>query len=292
VIDTRGYEAFGTKNVEAGSDPLTYGFAGEPLEGTTQLAYHRARWMPRVGRFLGMDPKGGDAERPVTFHRYIYGAADPTNAVDPSGREFDMVGIDAVVESLSLILAAPYTGWWGHDNTEPLAVNAVDTRFDPHADSWLDGWAGPLAALTRPVTVEITSVADMVSQILGLLGGSRRSMSELNILDHGNPRNFQIGDNRLGQDPYHMDAYGNPADLTARYIPELSQLRGHFTPDGFVHLEACLIGQDDAVLKEFSAIVGVPVWAGTGLDLQALDANWENYTECTASRCLHDLPHP
>ena len=45
TIDTRGYEAFGTKNVEAGSDPLSYGFAGEPFEPNSMLAYHRARWM-------------------------------------------------------------------------------------------------------------------------------------------------------------------------------------------------------------------------------------------------------
>src|SRR5262249_41043400 len=45
VVDTRGYEAFGTKNVEAGSDPLAYGFAGEPVDSTTHFAYHRARWM-------------------------------------------------------------------------------------------------------------------------------------------------------------------------------------------------------------------------------------------------------
>jgi RHS repeat-associated protein len=57
TVDTRAYEAFGTKNVEAGNDPLAYGFAGEPFEPTSLLAYHRARWMDaRVGRFAGMDP--------------------------------------------------------------------------------------------------------------------------------------------------------------------------------------------------------------------------------------------
>ena len=56
VVDSRAYEAFGTKNVEAGGDPLAYGFAGEALDSTTKLAYHRARWMDsRVGRFTGMD---------------------------------------------------------------------------------------------------------------------------------------------------------------------------------------------------------------------------------------------
>src|SRR5206468_4133492 len=30
-VDMRGYDAFATKNVEAGNEPLAYGFAGEPL---------------------------------------------------------------------------------------------------------------------------------------------------------------------------------------------------------------------------------------------------------------------
>jgi RHS repeat-associated protein len=60
VVDTRAYEAFGTKNVEAGSDPLAYGFAGEPFESNSKLAYHRARWMDaRVGRFGSPDPTRG-----------------------------------------------------------------------------------------------------------------------------------------------------------------------------------------------------------------------------------------
>ena len=88
TIDTRGYEAFGTKNVEAGSDPLTYGFAGEPFQQDSMLAYHRARWMDaRVGRFEGMDAFDGDDMKPGTLHRYLYGSDQPTGHVDPSGND-------------------------------------------------------------------------------------------------------------------------------------------------------------------------------------------------------------
>jgi RHS repeat-associated protein len=86
TTDTRGYEAFGTKNVQAGSDPLAYGFAGEPFEGVSKLAYHRARWMdPRVGRFNGMDPAGGTSERPGSLHRYVYAGNNPLGLIDPTG---------------------------------------------------------------------------------------------------------------------------------------------------------------------------------------------------------------
>ena len=88
TTDTRGYEAFGTKNTEAGSDPLVYGFAGEPFQAESSLAYHRARWMDaRVGRFGGMDRRDGDPQSPLSRHRYIYGSDDPTGMTDPSGND-------------------------------------------------------------------------------------------------------------------------------------------------------------------------------------------------------------
>jgi RHS repeat-associated protein len=111
TIDTRAYEAFGTKNVEAGSDPLTYSFAGEPFEPTSMLAYHRARWMDaRVGRFAGMDPAGGQDDAPITWHRYIYAADDPANKIDPSGRTaiqgiiiHQYIGADFVAQSTGTV---------------------------------------------------------------------------------------------------------------------------------------------------------------------------------------------
>jgi RHS repeat-associated protein len=92
TVDARAYEAFGTKNVEAGSDPLAYGFAGEPFEPTSMLAYHRARWMDaRVGRFEGMDQAEGDPQRPSSLHKYTYAWDEPLGITDPSGND----GVDA-----------------------------------------------------------------------------------------------------------------------------------------------------------------------------------------------------
>jgi RHS repeat-associated protein len=110
TIDTRGYEAFGTKNVEAGSDPLQYGFAGEPFQPDSMLAYHRARWMDaRVGRFEGMDLKEGNPLHPLTLHKYLYVAGSPTNLVDPSGHDPDLVSISVTVTIVGTgaTLAAP-----------------------------------------------------------------------------------------------------------------------------------------------------------------------------------------
>ena len=110
TVDTRAYEAFGTKNVEAGSDPLAYGFAGEPFEATSQLAYHRARWMDsRVGRFAGMDPIDGIDRQPVTWHRYVSTSDDPVDRIDPSGR-MDMASLGAAIIGFGILsLSANYS---------------------------------------------------------------------------------------------------------------------------------------------------------------------------------------
>jgi RHS repeat-associated protein len=98
VVDTRGYEAFGTKNVEAGSETLAYGFAGEAFDTTTHLAYHRARWMDsRVGRFTGMDPWIGNTQRPLTLQKYSYSEEEPVNATDPSGLQTDIESVSVSV---------------------------------------------------------------------------------------------------------------------------------------------------------------------------------------------------
>ena len=48
--------------------------------------YHRARSLdPRAGRFVGMDPFGGQRADPTTLHRYLYAAANPGNRADPTG---------------------------------------------------------------------------------------------------------------------------------------------------------------------------------------------------------------
>ncbi len=91
VTDTRGYEAFGSRNVTAGTDPLAFGFAGEAFDSLSKLAYHRARWMdPRVGRFVSTDPLLGTKYLPQSLHRYFYGAANPISHTDPTGKVDDV----------------------------------------------------------------------------------------------------------------------------------------------------------------------------------------------------------
>jgi RHS repeat-associated protein len=88
VSDRWNYSAFGELLEHAGSDGNAYLFAGEPLDPASGLYYNRARWMdPGVGRFASIDPFEGEPRSPKTLHRYNYVAADPVNAIDPSGEQ-------------------------------------------------------------------------------------------------------------------------------------------------------------------------------------------------------------
>jgi RHS repeat-associated protein len=108
VTDTRDYEAFGVRNESAGSDSLAYGFAGEPFEVKSQLAYHRARWMdPSGGRFVGMDPGPGDWHRPITLHRFVYVGQCPISRIDPSGYDYDLPSLSAVGTSIGVLANSP-----------------------------------------------------------------------------------------------------------------------------------------------------------------------------------------
>ena len=112
VSDTRAYEAFGTKNVEAGNDALAYGFAGEPFQAESMLAYHRARWMDgRVGRFVGMDQAEGDQQRPLTLHRYVYTGDEPVDRGDPNGWQDSIVdvGLDSCFSEPSFQMSSGVT---------------------------------------------------------------------------------------------------------------------------------------------------------------------------------------
>src|ERR1019366_369141 len=79
------------------------GFAGQPSQADSLLASHRAGWMDaRIGRFDGMDSAPGSPKRPVSLHRYLYAGNQPVDAVDPTGRDFDLGGISAAVDIVSI----------------------------------------------------------------------------------------------------------------------------------------------------------------------------------------------
>lgn len=62
-------------------------FTGKPYDPGTGLSYFGARYyIPVIGRFTGMDPKGLAPEDPHSFNRYAYANNNPYKYVDPDGR--------------------------------------------------------------------------------------------------------------------------------------------------------------------------------------------------------------
>ncbi len=78
ITDTYNYDAFGNLIESTGSTPNLYLYAGEQFDPDLGLYYNRARYLDvRTGRFWGMDEFEGDAQSPVSLHRYLYANLDP-----------------------------------------------------------------------------------------------------------------------------------------------------------------------------------------------------------------------
>ena len=69
------------------NDGQSIGFTGYQKDSATGLYYAGARFYdPLMGGFNGMDPAAGIANNPMSFHRYMYGNANPLIYIDPTGR--------------------------------------------------------------------------------------------------------------------------------------------------------------------------------------------------------------
>lgn len=133
---------------------------------------------------------------------------------------------------------------------------------------------GALAAynilVEMPGTVTMTDTNTMVQNVIDRLEFFRRfnknrKMSRLNILDHGNPKQMEIGSDCI--DEKNIDSFSKILGL----------LKGKFDRNGFVHLQNCEIGNNEKLLAAFARIINVPVYAGTGSHNSVLRLNTGDY---------------
>lgn len=112
LTDSYDYEAFGALLAHAGTSTQPFGYAGEPLDPLTGLAYHRARWMdPSSGRFLGQDLLEGALDVPVSQHPYLYAHDDPANLADPSGLAASLAEVGAVARIQAALASVSVPTW-------------------------------------------------------------------------------------------------------------------------------------------------------------------------------------
>jgi hypothetical protein len=149
----------------------------------------------------------------------------------------------------------------------PVEVNAVDARQEPTIP-WYAPWryTGPVTSFFRGDVV-MTDVMSMVRNVIGFLRG--RSISRLNVMDHGNEDGVEIGNDWLA----------SRADVAAM-AGTIGGLRGHFASGSFVHMQNCRSGQNKDLICALSAAFGVPVYAGTGLQNPLLGFNLGDYVRC------------
>ena len=148
ITDTYNYDAFGNLLNSTGTTPNNYLYRGEQYDSDLGLYYLRARYYnPQTGRFLSRDPENGNPTDPATLHKYLYAGGDPTNRVDPSGRddedEYFVVNLD-LVEGGSKV--GPLEEF-AHTSARILcgAVRAVAPFFT----GWPAGAPGPFGPMPR-----------------------------------------------------------------------------------------------------------------------------------------------
>ena len=88
VTDTYQYDAYGTKlSTSTGSTTNNYLYTGEQFDSDLGFYYLRARYYkPDTGRFWTMDSYQGSQSDPLSLHKYLFGADNPINNIDPSGK--------------------------------------------------------------------------------------------------------------------------------------------------------------------------------------------------------------
>ena len=92
VTDSYGYSSFGEMAAHTGSTVNPFLFNAQQFDGASGDYYLRARYYDQSnGRFISQDPYEGNSQDPATLHRYLYSSCDPTNMIDPSGEEGELI---------------------------------------------------------------------------------------------------------------------------------------------------------------------------------------------------------
>jgi RHS repeat-associated protein len=112
VVNAFTFDAYGNLIASNAAPQTVYLYCGEQWDPDLGMYCNRARYFnPQIGRFWTMDPAQGNKQAPLSLHRYLYVADNPVNLVDPSGREFTLVGtlstagIGASIGALSTVVA-------------------------------------------------------------------------------------------------------------------------------------------------------------------------------------------
>ncbi|TQV84842.1 hypothetical protein FKG94_04700 [Exilibacterium tricleocarpae] len=94
----KSYRPYGDKVDDGEGSPHSLSFTGKPHDEATGLTYMGARYYdPAIGRFMGIDAVGFQADNPVSFNRYAYANNNPYKYVDPDGNAAFLIPLVVMV---------------------------------------------------------------------------------------------------------------------------------------------------------------------------------------------------
>jgi hypothetical protein len=106
---------------------------------------------------------------------------------------------------------------------------------------------------------------DLVSQTLQLAGDNDALVERLNIIGHGSRAGITIG--------AHFMELSNVDDYTGHFAKLQQVLSG----EGFVHLQGCVVGQNEKLMVVLAKAFGVAVYAATSAENVLLGFNTGDY---------------
>jgi hypothetical protein len=111
---------------------------------------------------------------------------------------------------------------------------------------------GALATEMRIIKdhILIRDVDDLIRRVIHECNTRGGRVKNMVIAGHGNKWTYRIGKSLIG--------IGSPE------LPRLAVLRGFFSPNAVVLINACECGQNDELIKQTAGILGVTVIAYTG----------------------------
>ncbi|MBL8250794.1 MAG: DUF4347 domain-containing protein [Candidatus Competibacter sp.] len=191
----------------------------------------------------------------------------------------EITAIDVRIEKFSLPAMAGAAAFL--QRTTPLNTTLLGLYALPTVGAALAAYN---MVVEMPGTVTMTDTNTMVQNVIDRLQFFRkfkknRKMSRLNILDHGNENNMEIGSDTI--DEKNID----------RFSKVLSLLKGNFDQGGFIHLQNCHIGNNEKLLAAFARIVNVPVYAGKGYQNSILRVNTGDYVRANPDGTIDKNAH-
>ena len=198
ITDTYDYDAFGTIINRTGTTDNNYLYAGEQFDADLGFYYNRARYLNvQTGRFISQDSFEGSKSEPRSLHKYVYGADDVADKIDPSGNfgiadaltVLTVVGILATMEFSDYLRdAAP------RDFTEQLPedISTTDVNYNSEEISGLE-------------SNKADDIFDYIASFRGLDGSGTRVLSGPPVTGSGQIVTFGFRDLKyFGQNDFDV----------------------------------------------------------------------------------------